>query len=397
MRALFWLLLILLGALTLSMVLSDNEGYVLLVQHPYRIELSLNLFVVLLLLGFVLLHAALRLLQHILRLPHDVRRYRQEQRHVRARAALLESLHSLAEGRYDRAEKAAASALQGGEDSGLGALVAARAAHKLGKTDQRDHYLAEAERLAPQASLARLLMQAELQVDDRDYLQALHTLQQLEKLEPQHLPALRLELKVRQKLGHWDQVLQLAAVLEKRLALGGETLRQVRINAHRQQLLQRAGKPRELLACWNRISESDQLQTRLALTAARLLNDAGEGAAAARIVEMSLTRQWDSELAALYGDCREPEPLRQLQQAEAWLQRHPGDAGLLLALGSLCMRQELWGKAQNYLEASVSIRPSAAGHLALARLLERNDRREEAQRHYLYSLEYALAAQESAQ
>lgn len=396
MRALLWLLLILLLALTLSMVLGNNEGYVLLVQHPYRIELSLNLFVVLLLLGFVVLHAILRLLQYMLRLPHDVHRYKLEQRRKRAHAALLESLHRLAEGRFDKAEKAAARALRLGEDAGLSALVAARAAHKQGKTDQRDHYLAEAECRAPQAGVARLLMQAELQVDDHDYPQALHTLHQLEKLEPLHLPALRLQLKVQQKLGNWDQVLQLVAVLEKRRGAESEVLRQARLHAHRQQLKLRAGKPQELLGYWRKIPESDQQQTALAFTAARLLNEAGEGDTAARIVEMSLTRQWDSGLAALYGDCQGPDPLRQLQQAETWLQRHHGDAGLLLALGNLCMRQELWGKAQNYLEASISVQPSAAGHLALARLLDRNGRQEEAQRHYLQSLEYALSAQGGA-
>ena len=41
------LLILFLGALALAMLLGSNEGYVLLVQHPYRIELSLNLFIIL--------------------------------------------------------------------------------------------------------------------------------------------------------------------------------------------------------------------------------------------------------------------------------------------------------------------------------------------------------------
>lgn len=390
MKTLIWLLFILLGAVALSLLAGVNDGYVLLVQPPYRIELSLNLLAILLILGFVSLHGSLRLLQYTLRLPQSVRSYKQERRRQQAHAALLEGLHALVEGRYDRAEKAAAQALALGEDAGLSALVAARAAHKQGHLDKREFFLAEAERLAPEASLARLLTQAELLLDERNYAQSLQTLQQIEKLEPHHVPTLKLQLKVQQRLGNWEQVLQVASHLEKQRALESEPLRLARLYAHQQLLSRRAGKPAELLAYWKRISETDQLQTQLALCAARLFSDAGEGAAAARIVEMSLTRQWDSELAAAYGDCASPDPLRQLQQAEAWLQHHHGDAGLLLALGGLCMRQELWGKAQSYLEASLSVQPNAINHLALARLLERNGRQDEANHHYLQSLEYAL-------
>lgn len=391
MKVLLWLLLILLGALTLSIALSDNVGYVLLVQHPYRIELSLNLFVGLMLLGFVMLYGTLRFVQYILRLPHNVRRYKLEQQRKRAHAALLKSLHSLAEGHYDKAERRAARTLKLGEDAALSALVAARAAHEQGRQEKRDHYLAEAERLAPQATLARLFLQAQLLVDDRNYAQALAILHQIEKLEPQHLPALKLQLRVQQKLGNWGEVVKLASTLEKRSSMDGEMLRQARLYAYRQLLEQCAGKSEELLACWKKIPESDQLQTSLALLAAHLFNAAGEGAAATRVVEMSLARQWDSELAALYGDCQGADLRHQLQRAEAWLERYPQDASLLLALGKLCLRQKLWGKAQNYLEASLGIKPSAAGYLALAKLHESSGRLEEARKHYLQGLECTLA------
>ena len=43
---------------------------------------------------------------------------------------------------------------------------------------------------------------------------------------------------------------------------------------------------------------------------------------------------------------------------------------------------ELWGKAQSYLEASLSVDPQVGAHLALAHLFETLERRDEAQRHY---------------
>lgn len=390
MKLLIGLLFILVAAVALSLVAGSNDGYVLIVQPPYRIEISLNLLVILLATGFFFLHGVLRLVQYTLNLPENVRNYKRDQRRKTAHASLLEGLHALVEGRYAKAEKAAANALELGEDAGLSALVAARAAHKMKLLGKRDYYLAEAERLAPEASLARLLTQTELLLDERLYAQALHVLQQLERIEPHHVPALKLLLKVHQRLGNWEQVLTVLSQLEKRGAIEPTHLQQVRYHAHQQLLERRAGNSEELLAYWSKLPESDRLQTQLARVAARAFAEAGEGATAAKIVEMSLTRQWDSTLAALYGDCIGEDTVKQLQQAEFWLQSHHGDAGLLLSLGNLCIRQELWGKAQSYLEASLSVQPGSAAHLALARLLERMGDQEKAYRHYRLSLEQTL-------
>ncbi len=390
MKFLIWLLFILGLAVVLSLVFGSNDGYVILVQPPYRIEFSLNLLVLGLIAGFASLHGTIRLIQYTLHLPESVRKFKQSQRQKEAHAAMLEGLHALVEGRYGKAETAAARALELGEDAGLSALVAARAAHRMKHLAKRDFYLAEAERLAPEASIARLLTQTELLLDGRQYAQALQPLQQLEKIESNYAPALKLLLKVHQRLGNWEHVLQVLTKLEKLNAIEPVHYRQVLYHAHQQLLQRNAGNLEELRAYWKRIPESDRLQTQMARLGASRFLDAGDGATAARIIEMSLTKQWDDGLAALYGDCVGDDTLKQLQQAEFWLKTHHEDAGLLLTLGNLCIRQELWGKARSYLEASLSVAPSSAAHLALARLLERQQQQQEAYQHYRQSLEYAL-------
>lgn len=390
MKFLIWLLFILGGAVALSLVFGSNDGYVLLVQPPYRVEFSLNLLVILLVVGFVSLHGALRLIQYTLRLPENVRKFKQAQRQKEAHAALLEGLHALVEGRYGKAETAAARALELGEDAGLSALVAARAAHRMKHFAKRDFYLAEAERLAPESAVARLLTQTELLLDGRQYSLALQALQQLERIEPNYAPALKLLLKVQQRLDHWEQVLNLLARLEKLNAIEPVHYQQVQYHAYQQLLERNAGHPAALLASWKKIPESDRLQTQMARLGAGRLLEAGDAATAAQIIEMSLTKNWDGDLAARYGDCFGEDTLKQLQQAEFWLQSHHDDAGLLLSLGKLCMRQELWGKAQSYLEASLSVKPGSAAHMALATLLEKKGQQQEAYQHYRQSLEYTL-------
>ena len=388
MRWLIWILLILALAIGTSLLAGNNEGYVLIVRPPYRLELSLNLLLILIVLAFVLLHLGLRLINYTRRLPASVRAYKEAQRLKQGHAALLESLHAMAEGNYGVAEKAASRALGLGEDAGLSALIAARASHKLKYKSQRDYYLAEAERLAPQASVARLLLQAELLLDDRQYSQALQVLHRLEKIEARHPPALRLALKAQLRQSNWEQVLIILGWLEKSDALDSWQLREIRQQAHQHLIKRYADDLPALITYWKKMPEEDRLNSRLASLAAQSFIKVGSGSQAAEIMEMSLTKGWDSDLAGLLGDCVSANPQKQLQQAEHWLLSHQGDAKLLLALGKMCIRLSLWGKAQSYLEASISVKPSAEAHLALARMLEGRGESAAALQHYRNSVQF---------
>ena len=110
---------------------------------------------------------------------------------------------------------------------------------------------------------------------------------------------------------------------------------------------------------------------------------------AGEIVARSLERTWDSELVELYGECRVPDATRQIEQAERWLAAHNQDAALLRVLGTLCQRQQLWGKAQTYLEASLALDNTWRAHLALGEMLGRLGRDAEANAHFVAALKLA--------
>jgi HemY protein len=110
-----------------------------------------------------------------------------------------------------------------------------------------------------------------------------------------------------------------------------------------------------------------------------------------RAIETALDRSWDSDLVLLYGECGDDDTRERIQRAEQWLLAHPEDPDLLLTLGRLCLRAELWGKAESYLEASLSSQPTRAAHIALAELFDRLHRPEDANRHYRASADAALA------
>jgi HemY protein len=60
-----------------------------------------------------------------------------------------------------------------------------------------------------------------------------------------------------------------------------------------------------------------------------------------------------------------------LQQAEHWLKGRENNANLLLALGRLAIRCELWGKARSYLQASLGSHELAETYRELGQLLDK--------------------------
>lgn len=390
MKYLLWILLLFATAVAL-VTASHNSAYVLLVYPPYRIDLSLTLFVILLLLVVVAGYMLLRLMLATLQLPGYVRRFRLERAQAKARELLNDALGAFFEGRYAAAEKASVRAMALGDTSALHPIIAARSAHELREYEKRDAYLAAAEGKTIGDATMRLMAATKFMLDQRDPHAALRTLQELRDNGVKgHVGALSLELKARQQAGNWDEVLNVLDQLEKRKSIDGPVAEQLRQQAWLEKIRQQEDLV-SLTACLKSVPDDFKRRSKLAATAARMLIRYGGCSLAQKLLCDSLNAQWDSELVALYGDCRPADDqsggaIAQIEQAEKWLNQHKDDAGLLLALGKLCLHQELWGKAQSYLDASVSIAPSRAAFVALGQLAERLGKADEAFRYHQRAL-----------
>ncbi len=386
MKALVWIVVIVVVAAGLTLLARHNTGYALLVAPPYRIEISLNLLLVTLLVAFVAGYAAVRMVSATVRLPARVREYRLARRRERARETLLEALQEFFCGRYARAEKAAASSIALGEHPALAAVLAARAAHELRAYERRDRYLAQSA--AADDDVARVVTEAELLLEEQRFQEALITLKRLPR---KHTAALRLELKAQQQAKNWSEVERLVAELERRNVFDANQAAQIRRYAQTENLRRRALDSRALEETWQKIAPPERKVARIAAAAAQCFIMLGDCRRAHGIIEDALEESWDSDLAALYAGCEGVDTVRRIERAETWLRAHPNDAALLLTLGRLCGEQELWGKAQSYLEASLAVEPTYSAHLAAARLHERLGNADAARRHYRASLDLALA------
>ena len=388
MKALLWLLALAALAVGLTVASRYSSGYVLVVLPPYRAELSANLLVLLVIAGYLFFYLLTRFVANAIRMPEQVREFRETRRRERGRRALNDAIGALFVGRFARAEKSAVEALELRESPILSAVIAARAAHELKAFDQRDQYLAQASREpSPDTDLAHVA-QAELLAEQQRFDDALASLQ---GVQHKHPAVMRIELKLQQRLGNWDRVLQLASSLGKRGVFDALRVQQISRNAHIENLRRRTLDAAALEEYWQKMQSDERTDTRIASVAAQAFIALSGCTEAHRIIEESLAVAWDSELVALYGECLGPDVRRQIELAEKWLLDHPDDAVLLLTLGRLCARQGLWGKAESYLEASLSVEQSYSAHLALAHLKERRELHQAAATHYRKGLELALS------
>jgi HemY protein len=389
MRFLFWFLLLAIAAVVAALAAKLNSGYALLVAPPYRIELSLNLLLILIVVGFFSLYFGLRMVARTAQLPAEVRLWRRRQKEQRARLKLDAAIVALLEGRYGKAQQEAKEALALPHSSGLAALVAARAAIDVRQFDAAEGFLSRPETQVTSLTVPRLTLSAEIALEQGQPQEALRILESLRREAGLHTAALRLELRATQAARRFAGIPPLVEQLVKRGVFDAAQGEQLRIAAQREQLRALAHDASGLRDTWNRLPEATRTQAQIARAAALSFLQLGGDREAADIVARSLDRAWNSDLVELYGECRLGDPTHQLEQAERWLTAHNQDAVLLRVLGTLCQRQQLWGKAQTYLEASLALEDHWRTHLALGEMLGRLARSDEANTHFVAALKLA--------
>lgn len=385
MRGLFWVLVLFAAAVAVALGARMNNGYVLLAVPPYRAEVTLNLFLLVLAGLFFGLYVLLRGLSYTFGLPERARRYRARRNQERAALVFQDAVRLLFEGRFGQALKKAGEAHAADIAPGLSALIAARAAQRMREAAKQQNWMEKAKASDPRTEAATLMLEAEMMIEVRRFDEALAALTRLQEKQGRHIAALRLELRARQGVGDWDGVLKLLRQLAKRDALPAEVVRETRTQAHLGNIARLAGESAPLINYLRALPVEERGQ-RVVLAAARSLVAAGAGGEAQKLIEAVLDAvahdDWQRELLAIYGRLDGADQMARIARAESWLRQYPTDPWLLKALGRMCIRQRLWGKAQSYLEASLAIDPTPQAHLELARLFDLLERPDEANKHY---------------
>jgi HemY protein len=381
MRWIVWVLLLASSAVGLALLMRVNHGNVAVLWPPYRVDFSVNLALVALVLLFGLIHILLVAVGKAIHLPTKVREYRERRGRDAAVLALRDAILALFEGRFGRAERLAQLARDDRQLAGPAALVAARAAHRMREFDRRDRWLVQAE-ADPGTAHAELMTTAELALEDQDSARAIASIERLHSRGMRHIHALRVAVRAYEEAGDWLRVLHVLRQLEKRDVLHPAAIRGLRVRACRALIARRAGDAAGLRAQWADLRAAERELPEVLDAAANAFAQAGEPVFARRLLEAELARSFSPRLLHAYAALVDVPARERLQQVERWREAHGDDADITLALGRLCTAESLWGKAADYLGRSLAARDDLAVRLALAELADKMTRPDEAARHY---------------
>ena len=389
-RAVLWLLALFGVAVGSALFAASNPGTVTLFWPPYRVDLSLNLVLLVLLALFVVVHLALGALETFAGIPGQARRWRLQQKERWVQSSLVDALAHLVAGRFVRARKAAEYALamhtrEDAKDESQGRslriqailhLVAAESAHAVQDHSLRDQHFRQATDLLhiPEVSATQegfYMRAARWALDDHDAPAAAQWLERLPQGAARRTLALRLRFRVARMQGENAVALETLRLLVKHRAISsgnGASISQ----ALALELLHAGQDTGQILTAWDFLDDEERTLTDVALGMAKHWLAKGGDAAQSRQWLLPVWERMVQDPKALSPlqrmrlvRCLEAGLLSQHEAPEVkWVsriesaQQSQARDSLLQYLGAvMCVRLSLWGKAQHLLRQCIATSP----------------------------------------
>lgn len=395
MRNVIWLVLLFVVAVVAALTLGDNDGMASFYWAGWRLDLSLNFFLLAALATGFAVVTAVQAVGALVGLPARAREWRALRLERAAQAALREALTEYFSGRYSRAHKAAQRATtlrdevpvlaQDAEFPVLAHLLAAGSLHRLQDRGRRDEQLQQVFQGGRRGATAAVhdgarLLAAEWALDDRDGPRAEALLAELQPGVARRTQALRLKLQASRLQRRPQDALHTARLLANHQAFS-KTAAQGLLRSLAVEALEAAHDADQLRRSWQQFDAADQRDPIVAARAARraaALAVADEGRAWLRPLwdrMETLGADGRAEVALALVDCAAGLGADWLPRVEAAQRAHPTEAAVQAAVGAVLVERQLWGKARRPLEqaaadAQLSTRARRQAWRALARLAE---------------------------
>jgi HemY protein len=371
MRSLFiFALVALLAAVGLVALIETDPGYVLISYGLTTIESSLWVGLLLLLIFNVLVYYFFRFMRGVLASGGSFTRWRQNRRLERGRRLTARGALHYFRGEWSKARKVLMQSVEHSPQPALNFLLAAQSSSAMGESDKAEEFYLELESGEHADSLAAAISRSREALDSGNYDQAVAALEGMEDQAVGNSLLLRLLKDAYLGAQDWSRLVSLLPLLKKAGSLDSEQLDHLAERSYGA-LLSEAGDADEqsLEKAWAGCPDEQRKKPEiLAIYVTQLLIKGGD-VAAEKLLQKTLKKSWHPQLVNLYGLTAGADSRKQLQLAEAWLVQRSDDAGLLLCLGRLSLREQLWGKARDYFETSQRLQPSSECCAELARLL----------------------------
>ncbi len=364
---LIWAIVFLVGTGLATLLLYDN-GQVSMVWNDWVIETSLSFLVIAMAVTFILGYFLIRLFLNLWHLPVFWRRRRRLRQYSKAENSMAKGMIALEYGDWQTAEKQLIKSAKQSEAGLVHYLSAAKMAHNQKAYDRRDQYLQQAREDYAADYVTIGLVEARL-LSEKQPEVALSILETLHEQHPKHITVLAEYSLALRKLGLWERLEALIPVIKKTRAMDKDE-----VLALEQSLL--AGKlatamdEARLDVLWSKLSSKQKLIPQILVEYVEQRIGRGQEVGLALLIEKALKKEWNDRLVYQYGRLTLGPAFERLKKAETWLKGQENNPVLLLSLGRLACRSQLWGRGQNHLQESLKIRPEVETYHALAQCYE---------------------------
>lgn len=377
-------LIILIASVWIGIEIVRHPGYLLMTYDPWMVQMPIWFALICLILAFVLFYFLINSIDQIHFLWFRLKNWLRFRREHQSYSKTQHGLSLLIEGEWKKAEKLLLAGLNQSYEPLINYLGAAKAAHEQRAYERRDSYIQKAYEVAPKADLSIGLLKAELELSQDQLEHAVATLNHLKQTSPRHPRVLKLLERAYIRLGDWKNLLNLLPQLRKVKVVPDEEFGNFEQHLFTE-LLQTDGAKTldDLHHIWDQMPRSVRKNPEVVKAYVKqLLPFTSAEKEIEELIRKTLKYHWQPELVKIYSNLHFTNYNKALAVLGAWMKQYGQRPELLLALGKICVRIQLWGKAKTYFEECLSLGPNPEAAFEHGKLLEHLDQADNAREIY---------------
>ena len=375
--------------------ISTNKGYILISLDTYTtyettiINALIAVVVFYFLLGFIEW-----VLRKLLSMSSITRGWFGQRKTKKAERNRLLGMLALLEGNSKQAQKLLSKSAERTSAPALTYIAAAKAAQQQGNYVLRDSYLQQAKLSQKGCNLAVGLVWVELQIEAKQFAQALLTLKELDSTFPGNKRIEKLYLDIYPPLNQWADYIEVLTKQRKYLSLVDTEFERIKLNAYQhlfKQLAQQSGEA--LQALWNNKS-SRSMRKDVAYQCAILdaFIEAKRDEFAEHFLIEKLKEQFNLPLLAYIDKVQITDNDKLILVLETQLKKDPENGAIHHALAKLKLNEDNELAAIEHLQKGLELDPNVDDFALLAKMLEKADRLDEANNYYRKGLLFFMSS-----
>ena len=369
MKKVLFIFIILLFSIGFGFLVHQDAGYVLIAYNHWAIETSIWVALAAILIAFLVLKVISSIFRGTFSLNKRFKHWNLSRAHHHEEKTYQKGITHLIDGQYKKAEDFFNKLAKMQPHQLAIYLLLAITAQKQKAYDRRDTYIKQAHEKTDTKEKQIIITLARLQLDAKQYEQAIATLQRLYNNGPNDSYILHLLTQSYIALNDWKALTPLLKPIKKHKIIDKEEYTHLEKQIYIEQIKQSPIQREALEACWSHIPSALQIHPDIVTCYTQQLSAINLNDIAATLIVKALKHNWNDSLVTLY--CTLPsETHEHFALAEKWIEKHPDNPYLLQGVARLAIRQKFWGKAKHYLESAINLSEDQTSHQLLGYVLD---------------------------